>query len=124
MHPADGRISQEVFDPEQASGQPWPHTGRDYAVNLNAPIRTISDGVVIYAGNAPVTNALATRFMLVPGSMAGGNYVFIQHGGWVEYFGHLNRIDVKTGQTVWRGQTIGGAGQTGNALGVDRKSVV
>lgn len=118
MHPIDSEITQEVFNKNQASGQPFPHTGRDYGATKNQTVRTIADGQVIIAGNGPVPGWLANRFMLVPGSTAGGNYVFVQHDGWVEYFGHLESIAVKTGQWLKRGQSVGGAGETGNAQGI------
>lgn len=118
MHPTDGTISQEVFEPVQASGQAFPHTGRDYRANRGDTVRTIADGTVIHAGSGPVPDWLANRFQLFPGSSSGGNYVFIQHEGWVEYFGHLDTIDVGPGATVRRGQRIGGAGDSGAAQGV------
>lgn len=118
MHPTDGRITQEVFNAIQASGQAFPHTGRDYAANRGDTVRTIADGVILVTGSGAVPDWLANRFMLVPGSAAAGNYVFIEHEGWVEYFGHLHSIDVKPGQRVARGTRIGGAGDSGNALGV------
>lgn len=119
MHPTDGRITQEVFNPNQASGQAFPHTGRDYAGNRGDTIRTIADGDVLYVTreNEPVPAWLANRFMLVPGSMAGGNSLFIQHDGWVEYFGHMQNITVKAGDRVRRGQRVGGVGDSGNASG-------
>lgn len=118
MHPTDGRITQEVFAENQASGQAFPHTGRDYAANRGDTVRTIANGTVIHSGNGPVPDWLASRFQLFPGSTNAGNYVFIQHDGWVEYFGHLNSIDVGSGAFVRRGQRIGGAGDSGAALGV------
>ena len=119
MHPTDGRITQEVFNPNQASGQAFLHTGRDYAGNRGDTIRTIADGVVLYVTreNEPVPDWLANRFMLVPGSAAGGNSLFIEHDGWVEYFGHMENIAVKVGERVRRGQTVGGVGDSGNAFG-------
>lgn len=120
MHPVNGWISQEVFNENQASGQPFPHVGRDYAADRGAEVRTIAPGTVIYVTREgePVPDWLANRFMLVPGSTAGGNSVFVQHDGWVEYFGHLENTTVRAGQGLARGQSIGGAGDSGNAQGV------
>ena len=35
----------------------------------------------------------------------------------VHYYAHLSRMDVERGSWVWRGQTIGAVGTTGNAVG-------
>ena len=118
MHPTKGWISQEVFNANQASGQDFPHTGRDYAGERGQDVITIAPGTVIHAASGPVPDWLARRFQLVPGSTAGGNYVFVQHDGWVEYFGHLEEINVRNGQALTRGQRVGGMGDSGNAQGV------
>lgn len=47
-----------------------------------------------------------------------GNAVVVDHGyGLQSLFGHLSSIEVKEGQTVERGQTLGRSGQTGLAGG-------
>jgi murein DD-endopeptidase MepM/ murein hydrolase activator NlpD len=47
-----------------------------------------------------------------------GNAVVIDHGyGLMSLYGHLSAIDVKPGQEVTRGQTLGRSGQTGLAGG-------
>jgi murein DD-endopeptidase MepM/ murein hydrolase activator NlpD len=78
------------------------HTGVDYGAPTGAPVRSIGDGVVSFAG---VQNGY-------------GNAIMIDHGkGDVTLYGHLSRIDVKRGQSVTRGQHIGAVGQTGWATG-------
>ena len=78
------------------------HTGVDYGAPTGAPVRTIGDGSVDFAGQ-----------------MNGyGNVVRIEHGsGTSTLYAHLSRIDVHQGQRVERGQRIGAVGSTGWATG-------
>lgn len=79
------------------------HLGTDYAAATGTKVRTIGDGVVEFAG-------WQNGF---------GNVVFIKHGNkdHETVYAHLSRIDVKKGQTVEQGQTIGAVGSTGWATG-------
>lgn len=48
-----------------------------------------------------------------------GNTVMINHGnGMVTLYGHLNSINVNSGQSVSRGQQIGIMGNTGDSFGI------
>jgi len=78
------------------------HTGVDYGAPTGAPVRTVGDGRVKFAGR-----------------MGGyGNVVEVAHGGGdVTLYAHLSRIDVQHGQPVQRGQNIGAVGATGWATG-------
>ena len=78
------------------------HKGVDYGAPTGAPVRTIGDGTVDFAG-----------------VMSGyGNVVEIDHGkGNSTLYAHLSRIDVRKGQRVERGQRIGAVGATGWATG-------
>lgn len=90
----------------------WPVKGRiiqsfgrnSDGINISVPegteVKAAEDGVVAYAGN----------------ELKGyGNLVLIRHAnGYVTAYGHAKQLDVKKGETVRRGQTIGTAGQTGN----------
>jgi murein DD-endopeptidase MepM/ murein hydrolase activator NlpD len=79
-----------------------PHLGIDYGAPMGAPVQTIGDGRVIFAG------------------MKGGdgNLVKIQHSnGYTTYYMHLSRILVRNGQRVEQGQRIGLVGMTGLATG-------
>ncbi len=60
----------------------------------------------------------AGTVVLVRDGFLTGNTVVIAHGGGIAsaYF-HLSRIDVREGDTVQRGRTIGLAGHTGRATG-------
>ncbi len=78
------------------------HNGVDYAAPTGAPVRTIGDGKVGFAG-----------------TMGGyGNVVQIEHGrGDTTVYAHLSQIDVRVGQTVARGERVGAVGSTGWATG-------
>lgn len=78
------------------------HTGVDYGAPTGAPVRTVGNGLVNFAG-----------------WMNGyGNVVEIEHGnGSSTLYAHLSRMDVHRGQRVERGQRIGAVGATGWATG-------
>ncbi|QNP49917.1 M23 family metallopeptidase [Diaphorobacter aerolatus] len=78
------------------------HNGTDLAAPTGTTVRTVSDGVVSFAG---VQNGY-------------GNVIYIQHSGKQEtVYAHLSSIDVKKGQSVEQGQKIGAVGSTGWATG-------
>jgi murein DD-endopeptidase MepM/ murein hydrolase activator NlpD len=79
------------------------HKGVDYAAPIGAPVHSIGDGTVQFAG---VQHGY-------------GKVVFIRHrnGKDSSVYAHLSRIDVKPGQTVAEGQTIGAVGMTGMTTG-------
>lgn len=82
------------------------HTGLDFAAPIGAPVHTVANGTVTYAGPG--------------GGDAGaayGNIIRIDHGTFESWYAHLSRIDVKAGQTVTVGETIGAVGATGNVSG-------
>ena len=65
-------------------------------------MRTVGDGVVEFAG---VQNGF-------------GNVVFVKHRNQhVTVYAHLSRIDVRAGQSIEQGQTLGAVGATGWATG-------
>jgi murein DD-endopeptidase MepM/ murein hydrolase activator NlpD len=78
------------------------HYGTDFAGRVGAPVRAAGRGVV----------ALVADFYLA------GHAVYLNHGGGLVtgYF-HLSRVDVTAGDTVIRGQVIGGVGRTGRVTG-------
>ena len=78
------------------------HKGTDYGAPAGTPIRTVADGVVSFAGRKG----------------GYGNYVVIQHPDKAATaYAHLGRVDVRLGQRVQQGQTIGTVGSTGTATG-------
>jgi murein DD-endopeptidase MepM/ murein hydrolase activator NlpD len=79
------------------------HAGVDFAAPLGAPVRTVDDGEVTFAG-----------------TQGGyGNVVYIRHAGRdrTTLYAHLDRIDVRKGQSVQQGEAIGTVGATGLATG-------
>jgi murein DD-endopeptidase MepM/ murein hydrolase activator NlpD len=78
------------------------HLGVDYGAPTGAPVRTVGDGVVTFAG---VQNGF-------------GNVVIVKHNNSdVTLYAHLSRIDVRNGQSVSQGQRVGAVGSTGWATG-------
>jgi len=78
------------------------HLGTDFAAPTGTTVRTVGDGVVEFAG---VQNGF-------------GNVVFVKHRNQhVTVYAHLSRIDVRQGQSVEQGQTLGAVGSTGWATG-------
>ena len=78
------------------------HLGFDLAVTAHIPVVAANRGVVLYASDLGIY----------------GNCVVIDHGlGVQSLYGHLSSIDVKVGDTVEKGQTMGRSGMTGLAAG-------
>ena len=79
------------------------HAGTDYGAPIGTPVRVIGDGVVTFAG---VMNGY-------------GNVVTVRHrqGGHSTLYAHLSHIQVRKGQSVSQGETIGQVGMTGWATG-------
>ena len=78
------------------------HLGTDYAAETGTPVRTVGEGVVVFAGEQ---NGF-------------GNVVIVRHNNTDEtVYAHLSRIDVQPGRSVSQGQLIGAVGMTGWATG-------
>ena len=79
------------------------HRGVDYAAPTGTPIRSAGDGKVVFGG----------------WKSGYGNFVMIQHNKEISTaYGHLSRFaNVKNGERVRQGQTIGYVGMTGLATG-------
>lgn len=101
--PVDGRVSSIYGLRRFFNNQPRrPHSGLDIAAPEGTPIKAVESGTVIESGDF----------------FFSGNMVYIDHGqGLISMYAHMNRIDVKTGDTVNKGDIIGTVGQTGRVTG-------
>ncbi len=101
--PASGPLSSRFGLRRIFNGQPRnPHAGLDVAVGTGAPVRAPAAGVVANTGDY----------------FFNGNTVFVDHGqGLITAYMHLSRIDVRAGQTVKKGETLGAVGATGRVTG-------
>ncbi len=78
------------------------HEGQDIDAVYGTPVMVAASGTVKIAGR----------------ERGYGNVIYVDHGaGLSTRYGHLSQIDVKIGQTVTRGQTIGLVGSTGRSTG-------
>lgn len=78
------------------------HSGMDFSANVGTPVYATGNGVVRNAGWEGLY----------------GNCIQIDHGfGYVTRYAHLSKIDVRVGQKVVRGETIGKVGTTGKSTG-------
>ena len=77
------------------------HTGVDFTAPTGTPIIAAGDGKVI----------------LVEKSNSGyGHQVEIDHGyNYITKYAHMSKIDVRVGEKIKRGQTIGAVGSTGTS---------
>ena len=104
MWPVRGRISSHFGvrnSPFRQQGVDF-HRGIDIAAPIGTPVYAPAKGVVAFAG--------------VQGGY--GNVIFVKHrGGLSTRYGHLDKILVKEGQKVERGDIIGHVGNTGRSTG-------
>ena len=78
------------------------HEGQDIDAVYGTPVMVAASGTVMIAGR----------------ERGYGNVIYVDHGaGVTTRYGHLSQIDVKIGQSVTRGQTIGLVGSTGRSTG-------
>lgn len=78
------------------------HAGMDFSANVGTPVYATGNGTVQKAGWEGLY----------------GNCIVINHGfGYATRYAHLSKIDVKVGQKVVRGETIGKVGSTGKSTG-------
>ena len=101
--PARGRLGGRFGVRRYFNGEPrMPHAGLDVVVKRGTPIRASAQGVVL---------AAADYFF-------NGKTVFVDHGnGLITLYCHLDRIDVRPGEAVRKGQRLGLSGKTGRASG-------
>ncbi len=79
-----------------------PHSGMDIAAPKGRPVRAPAKGRVITIGHY----------------FFNGKTIFLDHGqGLITLYSHINKIKVRPGQFIARGQIIGTVGKTGRATG-------
>ncbi len=100
LWPTEGRISGVFGSQRILNGEPRaPHYGLDIAAPEGTPIKAPAGGIVRLA---------------VTGFFYEGGLVFLDHGhGLISYMMHMSRVDVKPGQEIRQGETIGAVGKTG-----------
>ena len=103
IQPLEGRITTQFgqirYINDQESGR---HSGLDIAASLGTPVMASNGGLVVLA-----------RFLNVT-----GNTIILDHGlNLFSSYSHLDRMDVKMGQTVVKGQNVGTVGNTGFSTG-------
>ena len=82
------------------------HPGVDLAAPVGTPVYATADGVVVFAGQYPLARSR--------GWWSYGNMVLIRDGeGFVTIFGHAERVTVRAGQKVRRGERLATVGNTG-----------
>jgi murein DD-endopeptidase MepM/ murein hydrolase activator NlpD len=103
IRPVKGWITSEFgYRPSPFTGKKEFHSGLDIANKKGKKIVATANGVVAYAAEK----------MLI------GKMVMIDHGhGTITKFGHLDKILVKKGENVKRGDVIGLMGNTGRTTG-------
>lgn len=103
LTPIDGIMTGSFGKRRIFNGQARrPHSGMDIAADKGVPVASPADGAVIESGDF----------------FFSGNMVYIHHGrGLITLFAHLDRIDVKVGERIKKGQIIGTVGETGRVTG-------
>ena len=101
--PVQGRITTRFGTGRVLNGKPRSsHSGVDIAGKRGTPVKGANSGKVL----------LADGFYL------SGNTVVVDHGWGVStIYAHMDRIDVREGQEIERGQILGTVGATGRSTG-------
>ncbi|MCR4623371.1 MAG: M23 family metallopeptidase [Alphaproteobacteria bacterium] len=95
--PLDGKVISRFGDNLDGT----PNDGINIKASAGTPVKAVSEGEVIYAGNN-----LDESF---------GNVVVIQHkNGVISSYAHLKNINVKKGAQITKGQKVGSVGKTGD----------
>jgi murein DD-endopeptidase MepM/ murein hydrolase activator NlpD len=104
IQPVNGTVTGRWGNQRVLNGEPRdPHFGYDIAAPEGTPVRAPASGLVTLAS---------------PDMHFEGGLVFIDHGqGLTTMYLHMSRLDVRVGDRVVQGQTIGAVGARGRATG-------
>jgi len=94
----------KVSVPFGKAGPRWStgaHTGVDFAVPIGTPVLAVADGTVVNANW---------------GKAYGNQVICTAPGGYVIY-AHLDKVRIKPGMVVKKGQIVGESGNSGNSTG-------
>lgn len=80
------------------------HQGIDFRAKLGQPINNVLDGAVVHAGPR--------------GGFGNAVYIYHPAAHVISVYAHLSSVDVKVGEKVHQGQSVGKAGATGFATAV------
>lgn len=102
-YPLEGKLTSSYGWRKNPFGRGYEfHTGMDIEAPTGSPVRATADGIVLHAGRL----------------YQYGETVIIAHAsGYRTLYAHLSRIEVKEGERVLAGQTIGRVGSTGRSTG-------
>lgn len=96
LRPVEGKILSS-YGPKKDGLH---NDGINIASAPGVPVRAAENGVVVYAGDE---------------LKASGNLIIIRHQDrWMTAYAHMDKLLIKRGETVRRGQTIGTVGSTGS----------
>jgi murein DD-endopeptidase MepM/ murein hydrolase activator NlpD len=115
-----GALLGSMFLTLTACGIPrWPVEARlssDFGLRLRGIRPGIHRGVDFSVPTGTVIEAMADARVRFAGTQSGfGNVVWLDHGGSIlTVYAHLSRIDVREGEFVRGGQTVGLSGATGD----------
>ena len=103
--PVEG-ANEQSFNPQSYWYYPWgksvTHKGVDIFAKEETPVKSSTDGIVLYTGNIKM----------------GGNVALVLGPKWrIHYYAHLKTIDTDGFTYVDRNTRIGTVGTTGNAKG-------
>lgn len=116
--PAPSTSEPETTAPAPVGGPKswvWPHSGPLIArFGQDGPIRNPGIDIAVTPGDRVVAAADGVVAYADQGLTNFGNMILLRHGASImSAYAHLDQIQVKPGQSVRAGETIGLAGQTG-----------
>ena len=94
----------KVSVPFVKAGPRWStgaHTGVDFAVSIGTPVLAVADGTIVNAN----------------WGKAYGNQVIQKVAGGYVIYAHLDKVRIKPGMVVKKGQIVGESGNSGNSTG-------